>query len=96
MAEAEVASAVAAGYVDYGMDYAIEKSVELLRLEDDQLLAKQECRPTVALAGHCLRRHDQKRSQSSRCCAKKPSCSWFAAERAQSRVVVVDRQPRGR
>lgn len=95
MAEVEVASAVGTGCADYGMDYAIGKSVELPGLEGDQLLAKQGCLPSLALAGHCLRFRDQKRSRSSRCCAKKPSCSWFVAERDQSRVVV-DRQPRGR
>ena len=75
MAEVEIASAAEIGCADCGMDYAIGKSVELLKLEDDQLLVKQECLPNVSLAVHCCRLHDQKRSQSSKCCARKLNCS---------------------
>lgn len=95
MAEGEVASVAEIGFADCGMGYAIGKRVEHLGLEGDQLLAKQECLPSLALADDCRRLRGQKRSQNSRCCVKKPNCSWIVAERDQCRAVV-DRQPRGR
>lgn len=95
MAEVKVVSLAGIGFADCGMDYAIGKRIELLGLEGDQLLAKQECLPSLDLADHCRRLRGQKRSQNSRCCVKKPNCSLIFAESDQCRVVV-DRQPRGR
>lgn len=93
---AESAAVPETGCEDCGMDCAIGTTVELgTKVEIDQLLARQECRWTLVLAGPCRHFHDQKKSQSSKCYVKRQNCSWSGVERGRCRVVV-GRQTRGR